>query len=103
MANTASTQHDFASLRLFLQFRFGQAIADRQDTFTSAFGTMGGCGVFGHAQSLMVERLTCLGGGYYQLKEDPILNTQFVWRESISLSGITLYAPHVQSAKSGLS
>jgi len=38
---------------------------------------------------------------YCQLNEHSTLSTQFAWRESIELSGMTQCAPHVQSATSG--
>jgi len=41
--------------------------------------------------------------GYCQLNENSTLSTPFAWREPIDLLGITLCAPHVQSAKFVLS
>ena len=44
-----------------------------------------------------------LSARYCQLKENSTLSIQFAWRESIDLSRIMLCAPHVRTAKSGLS
>jgi len=52
---------------------------------------------------LVILRHTITSSGYCQLNENSTVSTQFPWRESIDLSGITPCAPHVQSAISGLS